>query len=117
MDYELLFLKSLVLTVIIEMSVIILYFRLILKNNEVAISRLLFTGFIASFATIPYLWFILPGFIEEKIWYIIIGESFAVLVETLIIEAILRINFRKSFLCSLTCNIISFLTGLIINLP
>ena len=117
MDYELLFLKSLVLTILIEMSVIVIFFRLIVKLNEIKISILLITGFIASFATLPYLWFILPNYIDQKIWYVIIGESFAILVETIIIGVILRINFMKSFLCSLTCNTISFLTGLIIDWP
>lgn len=117
MDYELLFLKSLGLTILIEMSVIVIYFRLIFRLNEVTISRLLITGFIASFATLPYLWFILPNYIDQKIWYVIIGESFAILVETIIIGVILRIKFLNSFLCSLTCNMISFLTGLIINWP
>ena len=115
MDYELLFLKCLALTIIIETIVMIFYFRLIFKRNDTEISKLLITGFIASFATLPYLWFIFPVFIEQKIWYMIIGESFAVLVEAIIIGAILRIKFIQSLLCSLTCNMISFLAGLIIT--
>lgn len=99
------------------MSVIIIYFRLLLKQKDLSISRLLFTGFLGSFATLPYLWFILPNYIVQKIWYVIIGESFAVLAETLIIGTMLRINLKKSFLGSLTCNLISFLTGLILKWP
>jgi len=116
MDYEWLFLKSLALTIFIETFVIVLYFRLVLvlKQKEIEIHRLLITGFIASFATLPYLWFVFPHYIDQKIWYMIIEESFAVLMEAIIIGAILRIKFIQSLLCSLTCNMISFLSGLII---
>ena len=116
MDYELLFLKSLGLTVLIETCVLIFFFRLIVKQKKLGISKLLLTGFIASFATLPYLWFIFPVYITDKILYIIVGESFAILVETFIIALVLRIKVTISFLCSLLCNTISFLAGLIINL-
>jgi len=114
MEYELLFLKCLALTILIETSVLIIFFLLIIKQKDVKISRLLITGFIASFATLPYLWFIFPIYIEQKIWYMLFAESFAVLVETIIIGTILRTTFTQSSLCSLTCNMISFLTGLVI---
>jgi len=114
MDYELMFLKALVLTIFIETLVIIVFFQLVIKRKGIEISKLLITGIIASFATLPYLWFVFPIFIEQKIWYAIIGESFAVLVETFIIGAILRTKLVTSLLCSFTCNMISFLIGLIL---
>ena len=117
MNYELLFLKSLALTIFIETVVMVIYFQYIVKLKEIQVSRLLVTGFIASFASLPYLWFIFPNFIDQKIAYVIIGESFAILVETMIIGAILRIKFMKSFACSLACNLISFFTGLMISWP
>lgn len=117
MDYEILFLKSLILTILIESIVLIVLFRLIIRNENLSIYRLLSTGFIASFATLPYLWFILPNFVDQKIWYMIIGESFAVLMETYIIGVILKIKLSISFLSSVTCNLISFLIGLAINWP
>ncbi|MDR2954881.1 MAG: hypothetical protein LBV43_07365 [Prevotella sp.] len=115
MEYEILFLKSLTLTIFIETIVLIVFVRYILKQNEIKIPYLIITGLIASFATLPYLWFILPYFIQERIVYIIIGESFAVLVETFIIGAVLRIGFTKSLLCSFVCNLISFSIGLLIS--
>lgn len=117
MDYELLFFKSLFLTVSIETVVLCLFFRLVFKLENTSIDRLIVTGIIASMTTLPYLWFILPNYVDQKIWYVLIGESFAVLIETLIIGVILRLNVIKSFLSSLTCNMISFITGLIINWP
>jgi len=97
------------------MIVMILFFRFVVRLKDISISSLITTGFIASFATLPYLWFIFPSYIEQQIWYVILGETFAILVETIIIGAILRTKFLTSLLCSLTCNLISFSTGLIIN--
>ena len=116
MDYELMFLKGLAWTIFLETAVMIVYFRLIDKRIHHRISKLLQTGFIASFATLPYLWFVFPIFMEHKIAYVVVGETFAVLMETLIINALLRTQLRSSFLCSLTCNMFSFITGLIYNL-
>jgi len=115
MDYEMLFLKSLVLTIFIESVVLVLFFRLVVRNEHISLSRLLSTGLIASLATLPYLWFILPMYVDQKLWYIVIGETFAVLMETFIIGGMLRITVLKSFLSSFTCNLISFLVGLTIN--
>lgn len=117
MNYELLFLKSLLLTVSIETLVLYLFFRYVVQLEDTSVHRLVITGVIASMTTLPYLWFILPDYIEQRLWYAIIGESFAVLVETLIIGTILRVKLLKSFLCSFICNMISFLTGLLINWP
>ena len=114
MDYELLFLKSLVLTIGIETVVLILFFRWIVKLKETGICRLLITGIMASFATLPYLWFVFPDYIDSKLWYIIICESFAVLVEAIIIGAVLRTKCIQSLWCSFLCNATSFLTGLLI---
>lgn len=114
MEYELLFLKSLFLTISIETVVLCLFFRLFVKLENTSLNRLVITGIIASLTTLPYLWFILPNYINQRIWYVIIGETFAVLIEMLIIGVILKVNLLKSFFSSLTCNMISFLIGLII---
>ena len=115
MDYRLLFLESLALTILIEISVITIFFRFIVRSEKTSISSLLITGFVASFATLPYLWFVLPSYIDQKVWQLIIGESFAVLIESVIITAILRTKYLISLLCSLACNMISFGAGLIMQ--
>ena len=117
MDYRLQFFQSLALTILIETIVIVIFFRFVVRSEKITISSLLVTGFVASFATLPYLWFIIPSYIDQKIWYIIIGESFAVLIESIIISAMLRTKYMISLLCSLTCNMISFGTGLLLNCP
>lgn len=116
MDYEMLFLKSLLLSISIETIVLVIIYRFIFKNEEIKIGRLISTGFIATFATLPYLWFVLSDFIGQRLWYVIIGESFAVILETFIIGVILKTSLSKAFLSSLICNMISFSIGLIIPL-
>ena len=114
MFYELLFLKSLALTIIIETIVMIIFFRFITRTKDVEISKILAVGVIASFATLPYLWFIFSNFFDQKIWYIITGESFAVIAEAAIIHIVLRVKILKSTICSFTCNMASFLIGTLI---
>lgn len=110
------FLKSLVLTLIIEMLVLYILSWIVLRN-DIKLSRVLMTGFFASFSTLPYLWFIFPYFIGDKIWYIIASELFAIVVESFIIFSMLRIKYFKSLIFSLVCNTVSFLIGIKINWP
>lgn len=117
MTYEYLFLKSLFLTILIETTLLILLFWFVFRNEEFKISRLLMTGFFTSFATLPYLWFIFPNYIEQNFWYMTISESFAVIMESFIIAAMLRIKYFKSLICSVICNMGSFSIGLLIHWP
>lgn len=114
MNYEFLFFKGLLATILIETIVLILFVRLLLKNKDISLIRLLGTGLFTSFATLPYLWFILPYFVSEQMAYIISGESFAVIMETFILSLFLRTKIGTSFLISLTCNAISFSIGLLL---
>jgi len=115
MDYEMLFLKCLMQTILIETAVLLILFKLVFKIKEIGILRLLFTGFLASFATLPYLWFVLSTYIDQRFWFMLIGESFAVFMESFILLALLRIKYLKALFTSLVCNLISFSIGLLIN--
>lgn len=114
MTYEYLFLKSLAITILIEASVLILLFRLVFKSEKTEIWRLLITGFLASFATLPYLWFIFPNYFAQSSWYMIFSESFAVLAESVIIMVMLRIGYWRALLTSFVCNLVSFSIGLLL---
>lgn len=76
---------------------------------------MLFTGIVASLATLPYLWFIFPMFLKTRLWYILISELTAAIAESVIIFGILRINYTKALLLSFACNMVSFGIGLLIN--
>jgi hypothetical protein len=115
MLYEYKFLVSLAFTLFIEIITLYILIKYFFKYDGAKISNslLFFTGFLSSFATLPYLWFIIPLFIKTRIEYILFGESFVIILESLIIFFLLRISLKKSFTISFICNILSFLIGLI----
>ena len=116
MLYEYEFLISLAFTLFIEVLTLYILIRCFCKDESVKISNslLLFTGFLSSFATLPYLWFIIPLFIKTRSQYMVFGEFFVILLESLIIFFLLSVNLKKSLSISLICNILSFLMGLIL---
>jgi hypothetical protein len=117
MDYEINFLKALIFTISIETTVLFLLFKLIFKSLRIKNWLILFTGILTTFSTLPYLWFILPIFIKTHIYYSIISEVSAIMIESVIILALLRISYKKALIVSITCNMASYLVGLAINWP
>lgn len=115
MEYELDFLKALFLTIIIETAVLFLLFYSQLKKEKPANWLLLLTGIVTTMATLPYLWFIIPLFIQSKLWYTLVCESLAVLVESVIILGLLKVKYPKALLISFVCNMASYLVGLLIR--
>jgi hypothetical protein len=116
MEYEISFLKALLLTIFVETSVLFLLFKVFYKSLTISNWLLLLTGVLATFATLPYLWFIIPEFIKTKMWYIIVCEISAIIFESVIILGLLRINYTKAIIVSIICNMTSFLIGTLINL-
>lgn len=115
MEYEIGFLKALLLTITIETAVLFLLFKVVFKPLTTSNWLLLLTGILATFATLPYLWFILPLFIHAKLWYIIVCEGLAISLESVIIFGLLKINYPKALLVSVICNTTSYLVGLLVN--
>lgn len=112
-DYEHQFIFSLLLTLVVEIPVLLVVVRLLLKREKerLPVALLLFAGFFATFATLPYVWFLFPFFIRVHIPYVIASEMFALIMEALFYLFILRISLKKAFLLSLFCNAASFLIG------
>lgn len=115
MEYEFSFLKALLLTIAVETAVLFLLFHTIFKSEKPVRWLLLLTGVVATMATLPYLWFIIPMFIHSKLWYNVVCESLAVVVESFIILGLLRIKYPKAFLVSLICNMASYGVGWLIR--
>lgn len=111
--YELHFLGSLALTVVIETSLLFLIVRRFYKLPEAQLSRvvLLAGGMLASTATLPYVWFVFPAFIQNRALYIVVVESFAIAAETAIFVMLFRMDWKKVLLLSACCNAGSFITG------
>jgi hypothetical protein len=117
MEYEMNFLKALLFTIGIETAVLFILFKLFFKSPDIKNWLLILTGILTSFSTLPYLWFILPLFIKTRLNYSIISEVTAILIESVIIFGLLKISYKKSLIASITCNMTSFLIGLLIHWP
>ena len=113
-EYEYKFLFALIDTIVIESVVLILFVKRIYKAEmqHVSWERIIFTGILCSFATLPYLWFIAPVFLPTKTLLYSIGEIGVFLVESVILYFLLRITFSRALIISLSCNVISFLIGI-----
>ncbi len=110
--YERNFLYAFLFTQIVEIPVVFILIKRIYKYEEINVSKIIFVGFMATASTLPYLWFILPFYIFNKVIYVIIGESLVVLIEAIIYNQLLKIKLLESFKISLAANVSSFLFGL-----
>lgn len=110
-DYYLLFFIALILTVVIETIAMAIVLKWTKKNSwDIAWNKIIFTGFLASFATLPYLWFVWPAMFAGK-YMILSGEIFVTLVEIVIIKFSLPVNWKTAAVLSMVCNLSSYLIG------
>ncbi len=107
------FLLSLILTCVIEIPIVLIFYKIIFKLKKISNLKVLFIAFIASALTLPYLWFILPRYINT-IYYIYIGEILVFLIEALIYYKFLDIQFNKALIISFVANLVSFLIGIVL---
>jgi len=112
MTYETAFLISLFLTLVIEIAVVLALTRYVFKTKK-GPADVVFAGFIASFATLPYLWFVMPPFIDQS-YYVPLGETLVTLFEALVYNRLLELRPSKAFLLSVAANVVSFAIGLLI---
>ncbi|MFH1403796.1 MAG: hypothetical protein ABIH11_05980 [Candidatus Altiarchaeota archaeon] len=113
MLYETRFLISLFLTLIIEVPTLFFLIRFFHENKRISSKKIISSGVIASALTLPYLWFVLPPYINSN-YYIYLGEVLILCLEALIYNQLLGLDIRKSFFASLVCNLSSFVIGLMI---
>ncbi len=117
-SYDILFLKSLVLTIVIETLVLTVIVRKFYKinNKKIPAKDLIFAGIFCSFSTISYLWYLLPSLISDWTIYVIVGELLVFLAESIMLYFILKLSMKQSLLASFVCNFASFFIGLLISL-
>ena len=118
MTYETAFLRALVWTLLSETAAlgagVYVLFRLrqdLSKSPLFSRKRILFAGFFASFATLPYLWFLLPQYISSYFFYALTGEIFVILLEALFFGAYFLLSPGVSLVLSLACNLVSLGVG------
>jgi hypothetical protein len=116
MQYEYLFLQALALTVLVECAVVVLFVRRVWAISSITLSlpRLLFAAFFTSFATIPYLWFILPLWRAPYLFRTVAGELLVTVIEALAYVFLLDLKPKRAALLSLAANLASILAGLIL---
>ena len=109
MLYETLFLQSLVFTWIVEIPLLFVAVRYILKSNK-SVWDIIMTGILMTALTLPYLWFVMPPFLDMS-WYPLNGEIIVILLEAGVIWYLLRIKLLYSVVLSAFVNAVSYLLG------
>lgn len=117
-NYTHFFIISLIFTIFSETLILVFLIRKFFNINKERIGniKLLFTGFFASFLTVPYVWYVFPNLTgwtrDVSIHY---SEVFAFLLEALFYKIYLKTNIKNSLLISLICNSISYSLGLFLR--
>ena len=114
--YEQHFLRALPLTVAVEACVVIALLRLLpaLKKYPLSLLNVAAAGTVPSILTLPYLWFIMPLFIQNYTGRVVGGEITVFLAETVLLRVITGIPWRCNALLSFVANGASILAGLIV---
>ena len=111
MSYDDKFILALCLSVITE-TLVLLCMNLIFKTRK-NFWEVIFTGFLATFSSIVYLWYLLPNYLHG-LNYLLWGELAVLAYEMLIIKKLLAVKWHEAFLFSLLANVCSFLLGWIV---
>ncbi len=106
------FLYSVLVTLLIEVPLAFLFLRFFLyANNKNLRLRIFCITSFASLITMPYVWFVLPYFINDYNLYFIIAESLVIIAESLIYYTLLELRFQYAIIVSFLTNVISAIAG------
>jgi hypothetical protein len=108
------FLLALIFTVFVETILLWLIIRKIFKFKEGRFNtpNIIFAGIMASFSTIPYVWYVFPILIYWSFKLsLILSEIFAILVEAIFYKFYFDIKFRYCLFTSFICNLFSWGLG------
>jgi len=95
----------------IEIPVLFVLVRYAFRNRALAARRIVFAGALCTALTLPYLWFVIPPYVDAA-YYPLIGESLVVVVEAVILNRLLGLKWPVAGACSLVMNAASFFLGL-----
>jgi hypothetical protein len=114
-SFEMRFLISLAITVVVETAVILCCVRFWFKlpSSQLTLRRCLFAGFFASFATLPYLWLVLPAFVHSYQLQVSAGEAGVFIIEAVAYVFLLNLPLRTTVVLSFCANLASILAGLL----
>lgn len=112
-SYEIQFLYALIITLISEIIVSVFIFKKFL-SYEISLSRIITASAIVSILTLPYFWFVLPFFITDHTWFILIGEFGIVIIEAYLLYFQLGILWKHAGIVSIVANTVSIIIGLLV---
>jgi len=110
MLYETRFLIALLFTYLIEVPVAYVLMRFLFKVKDRF--RILTVAVLTSLVTLPYLWFVLPPYVDARL-YVVSGEFLVVISEALLICMLLKLRLDKAFFVSLVANSASYFFGVL----
>jgi hypothetical protein len=111
MLYETRFLLALATTWAIEIPVLIVLIRFVFRNKTLPLVKIVGIGALCTALTIPYLWFVLPSFVDAA-YYPLTGEILVVIIEAVMLNRLLGLNPKEAVVCSLVMNMASYGLGL-----
>ena len=116
LDFTHSFLQSLVFTTAVETATILIVIRKIFKKStrDVSIQKLIGIGIFASFATLPYVWYVFPSLLQPFSSAILVGEIFAVVVEAVFYVIVFPLTKKQALILSLIANVASYTLGKLI---
>jgi hypothetical protein len=113
MEYERLFLNALILTIVVESTVILILTRYLYNKRNYADA--ITVSIIASALTLPYFWYILPSYIHQRLPYVITGELIIVLIEAVLYWRLLKLEPKHALITSFLANCSSIIAGILVS--
>lgn len=93
-------------TVVIETIMLLVCMKLVFRKSAKGITwySLILIGVILSTTTLPYVWYVIPN--------LLLGETFAVLFEAVLLKKFTKLSWFAVIVTSLICNVTSYFVGL-----
>jgi len=110
MIYESRFLIALAGTSLIEVPLVFALVKYVFKIKNIGYGKVILIAFLASVLTLPYLWFILPPYVDAR-YYVLTGEFLVFLIESFLYWQALKVKIWHGLLISLVANSASYFLG------
>jgi hypothetical protein len=101
------FAASLLATIVLEVSVLLFLVTIFKNEKPLSSGRILAAGILASSATLPYVWFVIPETVPN-LNSIYLGEILAIIAEGEIYVLTLGLSRPRALTYSFVCNAISY---------
>ena len=111
------FISALLFTDVAEAVILFFLLWFVFKKREIGWPKIIIIGLFASFATLPYVWFVFPSLTAiSYALYLTVAELFALIIEAVLYRYSLDLTWKVAFLLSFLCNLASLLFGLFISI-